>query len=442
MKKVIYLILVLVFIGCQKRIVPYKSRDITPVNVGTAANDGTGDPLRTAMQKLNANDVIHSDSIYYLFNEIIDTITLNSIAPLWTDTTSIIATKTDLLSVGGGGGGATATNYKLQFRTDTTTGAPVTGDSIFTDVQLIGMHPKVFRGPAAHATNSGALLQQQNPWGVINVTDGFRFNSVTGQLIFRPPFTTNELVVIEYTNTILWQDVSITGQESSLLDNIIAYYDCDETSGTTLNDSHGSNDGTASGAITLGATGKLGYGVSFSGTTGSVSIPYSADLVPTDSIAISLWFKVSSLPTTLGHDSYIYRQRHGADPWESTVLKIYESGGSNYLYGKFVDADGDGFFVQYDTPITADTWYHVGLANRGNGNYIELWVDGVRVDETAGFDGSMYPATSSINIGNAYDGGEEGFAGVIDEVSIYNGLSPSEIVEHFNSDNGITYPFE
>lgn len=30
---------------------------VTPVNVGTSANDRTGDPLRTAMQKLNANDV-------------------------------------------------------------------------------------------------------------------------------------------------------------------------------------------------------------------------------------------------------------------------------------------------------------------------------------------------------------------------------------------------
>ena len=29
---------------------------ITAVNIGSAANDGTGDPLRTAFQKLNAND--------------------------------------------------------------------------------------------------------------------------------------------------------------------------------------------------------------------------------------------------------------------------------------------------------------------------------------------------------------------------------------------------
>lgn len=29
---------------------------ITPVNVGTAPNDGTGDPLRTAYQKINTNE--------------------------------------------------------------------------------------------------------------------------------------------------------------------------------------------------------------------------------------------------------------------------------------------------------------------------------------------------------------------------------------------------
>lgn len=35
----------------------YGQAVLTPVNVGTTANDRTGDPLRTAMQKLNANDV-------------------------------------------------------------------------------------------------------------------------------------------------------------------------------------------------------------------------------------------------------------------------------------------------------------------------------------------------------------------------------------------------
>lgn len=29
---------------------------ITPINVGTAANDGTGDTLRAAMQKININE--------------------------------------------------------------------------------------------------------------------------------------------------------------------------------------------------------------------------------------------------------------------------------------------------------------------------------------------------------------------------------------------------
>ena len=54
MKKILYLLL-LVPLGLFAQ--------PNTVDVGSAANDGTGDPLRTAMQKLNANDVAAFDSI-------------------------------------------------------------------------------------------------------------------------------------------------------------------------------------------------------------------------------------------------------------------------------------------------------------------------------------------------------------------------------------------
>ncbi len=60
MKKLLFLLVIIT--ACQRDIVPVKSRSasvsLTDVNIGTTANDGTGDPLRTAFQKVNANNAL------------------------------------------------------------------------------------------------------------------------------------------------------------------------------------------------------------------------------------------------------------------------------------------------------------------------------------------------------------------------------------------------
>jgi hypothetical protein len=65
--------------------------------------------------------------------------------------------------------------------------APVEGDSILTSTSYIGKTLDVYR--EGH-------YQYQNT--SVNITDGFRFNSGTGQLIFRPVFGDGEQVIIKY----------------------------------------------------------------------------------------------------------------------------------------------------------------------------------------------------------------------------------------------------
>ena len=52
MKKIL-IVLIFIFAACSPRITPIKSRSLETVNIGTTANDHTGDPLRTAFQKVN-----------------------------------------------------------------------------------------------------------------------------------------------------------------------------------------------------------------------------------------------------------------------------------------------------------------------------------------------------------------------------------------------------
>jgi len=65
--------------------------------------------------------------------------------------------------------------------------APVEGDSILTSTSYIGKTLDVYR--EGH-------YQYQNT--SVNITDGFRFNSGTGQLVFRPVFGDAEQIIIKY----------------------------------------------------------------------------------------------------------------------------------------------------------------------------------------------------------------------------------------------------
>ena len=60
MKKLLFLLVIIT--ACQRDIVPVKSRSasvsLTDINIGAYANDPAADPLRTAFQKVNANNAL------------------------------------------------------------------------------------------------------------------------------------------------------------------------------------------------------------------------------------------------------------------------------------------------------------------------------------------------------------------------------------------------
>ena len=62
MKKILLLMMIaaLVF-SCKTKQPLTSTRALETVNVGTVANDGTGDPLRTAFQKVNAAIEVMND---------------------------------------------------------------------------------------------------------------------------------------------------------------------------------------------------------------------------------------------------------------------------------------------------------------------------------------------------------------------------------------------
>lgn len=91
MKKLIYfLILILLVVACQKRQFPSSTRYV-PVGVGTVANDGTGDNLRTAFQKVNAGFVDVYDSLGNIYTEAqTDVVARDSAAAVYYDSITVL----------------------------------------------------------------------------------------------------------------------------------------------------------------------------------------------------------------------------------------------------------------------------------------------------------------------------------------------------------------
>ncbi len=80
-----------------------------------------------------------------------------------------------------------------------------------------------------------------------------------------------------------------TSGGSALLDGLLACWELEETSGTTVNDSHADNDGTNTNC-TIAQTGIVGYSYYFNGSNAQITMgitPFNFER--TDSFSISLW---------------------------------------------------------------------------------------------------------------------------------------------------------
>jgi fibronectin type 3 domain-containing protein len=203
---------------------------------------------------------------------------------------------------------------------------------------------------------------------------------------------------------------------------LVAAYSFDQGSGTTLPDLSGNgNNGTISGA-TWSTSGKFGSALSFNGTNNIVNISDSASLDLTTGETLEAWVN----PTALGN------------AWR-TVLFKEQSG--NFAYDLYANGTGASKVPAAEVYIGADrtvggtaqlalnTWAH--LAATYDGNALRLYVNGTQVGQLLQV-GSIATSTGALRIGGNTPFGEY-FAGLIDEVRIYNrALSATEIQSDMN----------
>ena len=201
---------------------------------------------------------------------------------------------------------------------------------------------------------------------------------------------------------------------------LVSAYSFNEGTGTVVTDVSGnSNNGTISNG-TWSASGRYGAALSFNGSSSRVDIPDSASLDLTTGMTMEAWVR----PTTLSG-------------WRTVLMKEQSAG---LVYGLYANSDTNRpsahiyISAESDTRGTAqlavNTWTH--LAATYDGSVLRSYVNGVQAS-TRTIGGNILTSTSALRIGGNSIWGEY-FAGLIDEVRIYNrALTAAEIQTDMNT---------
>jgi hypothetical protein len=206
-------------------------------------------------------------------------------------------------------------------------------------------------------------------------------------------------------------------------DGLLSYWPLDDVGDGTVEDVVGGNDGTPEGISPV--TGQVDGAASFDGVDDYVSVPDDSTLDLTDALTLAAWVKAQT-----GQDDY------------ARIVSREQSGVGNRQYNLGLDSnaqdprvvvdtvDSDGVAVSGTLPadrIADDQWHHVAMTFDRTSE-ICLYLDGSEVDsESVG--SRLVSRASPVHFGApAHLPGKDWFAGLIDDVRIYDrALSPAEV---------------
>jgi len=217
--------------------------------------------------------------------------------------------------------------------------------------------------------------------------------------------------------------------------SLVAAYNFNEGSGTTVNDASGHG---ITGNI-LGATwitgGRFGKALSFNGSSSYVDLGNPALLQITGSMTWSAWVKAAANPAD---DGQIVAKSNELSGWQ---LKTSPDTGP-HTFGVAVSGGSTAFAQRYSTTVRSlNTWYHAAGVYNAAARTLDIYVNGVRDNGvlTGTIPASQINSAVNVNIGRRSGGYY--FNGIIDEVRIYNrALSQAEIQADMNTPVGSPPP--
>lgn len=212
----------------------------------------------------------------------------------------------------------------------------------------------------------------------------------------------------------------------------LAYWRLDEGTGTTAADASGNgNTGTLINAPAWTA-GVRGNALSFNGTNQYVDVPHTATLNAYP-LTVAAWIKTSSAPPPTPQfrgivNKYVSASQNGWNLFmnDGNLCAFYQRNSTNRIY------DGT------NCPLSAagfndNVWHHVAFVVDASGG--KMYVDGVQQGATQPWTGTAGPPTTTQNVSIGYYPGSANpyFAGLIDDIRIYNrALSAAEVSDVYS----------
>jgi uncharacterized protein (TIGR02145 family) len=218
----------------------------------------------------------------------------------------------------------------------------------------------------------------------------------------------------------------------SLLEGLISYWKIDETSGTTVNDSYGSNNCTVGIGVTINQNGLIGKSAGFvDGNYGLITGKTASQLgiAGGSSKSVSIWIKPDpSIDLVNSHGIIDLGSEYDQQQFG---IKLYGYWMFDSWYGAVrIGPDND--------KLADGTWHHIVVTYNSDGHRLRTYLDGVFITEDT---------SKELNTGNARDfrigrGSQGQFIGLIDEVGLWNRVLLDEEVQllYYNG-IGNSYPF-
>jgi hypothetical protein len=294
-------------------------------------------------------------------------------------------------------------------------------------------------GPAAGATVSGTVSVTANAsddvavLGVQFKLDGVNLGAEDTTAPYSVSWDTTTATNASHTLTAVARDGAPNTTTSSAVavtvsntappppTGLVASYNFNAGTGTTLADSSGNaNTGTITGA-TWSTAGKNGNALSFNGTSNYVQVPDSASLDLTTGMTLEAWLRPSALGTAWR--TVLFKTQTGG-----MVYSLYANQDTTRPIGQ-VNIAGETNAVG-SAALALNAWSH--LAATFDGSALRLYVNGSLVSTTV-ITGSIPTSTGVLRMGGNSIWGEW-FAGLIDDVRIYNkALTQAQIQTDMNT---------
>jgi len=299
------------------------------------------------------------------------------------------------------------------------------------DLERVGIDPDVDNPSTLAAIVDNVTVGKERLWLVIRTAEAAHIGRYLLEIYgSKSILAQQDLKGIEVYLT----DLPFTqpGQipEDTFTRGLVAYWAMDEGSGQYVLDGSGKgnhgrlgdNDSEAGDpADPKWTTGRIGNALLFDGVDDYVDCGSDDSLDITGAVTLEAWIYLNKTPVSAGHKFRIISKRDATHGYE-----MYMRDDDNTVRAHFKGLTDD-FISGTGTPLETNKWYHVVVI--WDGLLMRSYINGVLdlIDDSSGT--IAFGPDIKLSISHK----SRNFAGIIDEVRIYNrALSAEEVRYHYN----------